>query len=103
MPNTSRVDIQEAPASADQAHAKIAYSLPEAVFTSGLSRSTLYVAISRGELYARKWGARTVILDFRSTTVFARSPSRRQASEKSQSCHMIRNPRRARSGRHRSI
>jgi hypothetical protein len=62
MPNTSRVDIQEALAPADKAYAKIAYSLAEAVLTSGLSRSMLYLAIGRGELEARKCGARTLIL-----------------------------------------
>jgi hypothetical protein len=42
---------------------KIAHTIPEAVLASGLSRSLLYLAIGRGELRARKCGARTVILD----------------------------------------
>ena len=46
-----------------KAQAKIAHTIPEAVVASGLSRSMLYVAISRGTLHARKCGARTVILD----------------------------------------
>lgn len=42
---------------------KIAYTVREAVQASGLSRSSLYVAIGRGALRVRKCGARTVILD----------------------------------------
>jgi hypothetical protein len=42
---------------------KIAYTIPEAVQASGLSRSSLYVAIATGALHARKCGARTLILD----------------------------------------
>jgi hypothetical protein len=41
----------------------IAHTIPQAVLASGLSRSLLYVAIGRGELRARKCGARTIILD----------------------------------------
>jgi len=43
--------------------AKIAHTIHEAVLASGLSRSMLYVAISRGALRAKKCGARTLILD----------------------------------------
>jgi hypothetical protein len=42
---------------------KLAHTIPEAVLASGLSRSMLYLAISRGTLHARKCGARTLILD----------------------------------------
>jgi hypothetical protein len=42
---------------------RIAFTLKEAARASGISRSLLYVAIGRGELRARKCGARTVILD----------------------------------------
>jgi hypothetical protein len=41
---------------------KIAYTIPQAVQASGLSRSSLYVAIAVGALQARKCGARTLIL-----------------------------------------
>ncbi|MGF7172220.1 excisionase family DNA binding protein [Sphingobium xanthum] len=39
----------------------IAYSIREAVQVSSLSRSTLYNAISAGQLKARKVGGRTLI------------------------------------------
>jgi excisionase family DNA binding protein len=42
---------------------RIALTIKEAARASGLSRSLLYVAIGRGALRARKFGARTVILD----------------------------------------
>ena len=42
---------------------KVAFTIKEAVHASGLSRSLLYIAIGRGALRARKFGARTVILD----------------------------------------
>jgi hypothetical protein len=42
---------------------KLAHTIPGAVLASGLSRSMLYLAISRGTLHARKCGARTLILD----------------------------------------
>jgi hypothetical protein len=42
--------------------AKLAYTIPEAVPASGLSRSMLYVAIGRGELRAVKYGTRTLVL-----------------------------------------
>jgi hypothetical protein len=42
---------------------KIAYTIPQAVQASGLSRSSLYIAIANGSLHARKCGARTLILD----------------------------------------
>jgi hypothetical protein len=40
---------------------KLAYTIPEAVRASGLSRSALYLAIKAKKLTARKAGARTVI------------------------------------------
>jgi hypothetical protein len=43
--------------------AKIAYTIPQAVQASGLSRSSLYIAIAAGALHARKSGARTLILE----------------------------------------
>jgi hypothetical protein len=42
---------------------KVAFTIKEAARASGLSRSLLYLAIGRGELHARKCGARTLILD----------------------------------------
>ena len=42
---------------------KIAYTIPQAVHASSLSRSSLYVAIATGALHARKCGARTLILE----------------------------------------
>ncbi len=42
---------------------KVAFTIKEAARASGISRSLLYVAIGRGALRARKFGARTVILD----------------------------------------
>jgi len=42
---------------------KLALTIKEAAYATGLSRSLLYVAIGRGALHARKCGARTVILD----------------------------------------
>lgn len=53
----------EATASGDDAQAKIAHTIPQAVLASGISRSALYQAIARGELPARKCGSRTLILD----------------------------------------
>jgi hypothetical protein len=50
-------------ASPSSAESKVAFTIKEAVRASGLSRSLLYVAISRGALQARKCGARTLILD----------------------------------------
>jgi predicted DNA-binding transcriptional regulator AlpA len=41
----------------------LAYTIPGAVAATGLSRSTLYGAITKGELKARKCGKRTIILD----------------------------------------
>jgi len=41
----------------------LAHTILDAVRASGLSRSMLNVAIGRGELRARKCGARTLILD----------------------------------------
>ena len=42
---------------------KLAYTIPQAVQTSGLSRSALYIAIRSGDLRAIKAGRRTLILD----------------------------------------
>lgn len=39
----------------------LAITIPEAVKTSGLSRSSLYEALRKGELEARKAGRRTLI------------------------------------------
>jgi hypothetical protein len=50
-------------AQCDAGQIKIAHTIPEAVLASGLSRSMLYIAIGRGELRAKKCGARTLILD----------------------------------------
>lgn len=63
MDNTCRGITRDVTASPNEAQAKIAYTIPEAVLASGLSRSMLYVAIGRGALSARKCGARTVILE----------------------------------------
>jgi len=41
---------------------KIAYTVAEAVFVSGLSRSSLYISIGKGALRTKKCGRRTVIL-----------------------------------------
>lgn len=41
---------------------RLAMSVPEAVVASGLSRTSLYEAIKSGDLVARKFGSRTVIL-----------------------------------------
>ncbi len=40
---------------------KVAYTIPEACATTGLSRSLLYIALKKGKLVARKAGARTII------------------------------------------
>ena len=37
-------------------------SINEAVMVSGLGRSSLYKALSRGDLVARKFGSRNIIL-----------------------------------------
>ena len=50
-------------ASLPEMQARLAYTIPEAVLASGLSRSMLYIAIGRGALRARKCGSRTLILD----------------------------------------
>jgi hypothetical protein len=44
------------------APAKIAYTIRQAVLATGLSRSSLYLAIRRGALRVRKHGHRSVIL-----------------------------------------
>jgi excisionase family DNA binding protein len=41
---------------------KIALTIREAILAAGVSRSSLYAAIGRGELTARKRGKRTLIL-----------------------------------------
>jgi excisionase family DNA binding protein len=41
--------------------ARLAYSINEACALTGLGRDGLYGAIARGELVAKKFGARTVI------------------------------------------
>jgi hypothetical protein len=46
----------------DAAH-KVAFTIKQAAQASSISRSLLYVAIGRGALQARKYGARTLILD----------------------------------------
>lgn len=40
---------------------KLALTIPQAVQTSGISRSGLYEAMRRGDLIARKAGRRTLI------------------------------------------
>lgn len=42
---------------------KIAYTIKEALGATGLGRTSLYLAIRRGELRVVKKGARTIILD----------------------------------------
>lgn len=42
---------------------KISYSIPEAAKLTSLGRSTLYEAVKGGQLKARKFGKRTVILE----------------------------------------
>jgi hypothetical protein len=63
MENTSPITTQDKTAGRRDAPPKLAHTIPEAVLASGISRSTLYLAISRGTLDARKCGARTLILD----------------------------------------
>jgi hypothetical protein len=63
MENASFVNAQVGTAASDNAQVKLAHTIPEAVLASGLSRSMLYLAISRGALRAKKCGARTLILD----------------------------------------
>ena len=48
---------------AKSAPAKIGYTMKEAVSVTGLGRTSLYLAIRRGELRAVKKGARTIVLD----------------------------------------
>jgi excisionase family DNA binding protein len=55
--------MQTETALVQNAHDRIAFTIKEAARASGLSRSLLYVAIGRGELRAKKCGARTLILD----------------------------------------
>lgn len=40
---------------------RITLTIPEAVQVSGMSRSSLYVAMQRGDLVAKKAGKRTLI------------------------------------------
>ncbi len=46
-----------------QSPPKVAYSLREAASVSAVGRTSLYLAIRRGELRALKKGARTIVLD----------------------------------------
>ena len=41
---------------------RLAYSIPESAKAANSSRSSIYLAIARGELIARKHGKRTIIL-----------------------------------------
>ncbi|WP_406854674.1 helix-turn-helix domain-containing protein [Alsobacter sp. KACC 23698] len=41
---------------------ELGLSVPDAVRTSGVSRSKLYEALAAGELRAKKYGRRTIIL-----------------------------------------
>ncbi len=63
MDNVPPVTMYDSSAQRREAQPKIAYTVREAVQASGLSRSTLYVAIGSGTLPARKCGSRTVILE----------------------------------------
>jgi hypothetical protein len=62
MGNTSVVNAGEGTAASGSAGLKLAYTIPEAVLATGLSRSMIYLAIRSGALAARKCGARTVLL-----------------------------------------
>jgi predicted DNA-binding transcriptional regulator AlpA len=46
---------------ADKIALKFAFNIPEAMQLSGVCRSNLYLAISNGELRAKKLGTRTLI------------------------------------------
>jgi hypothetical protein len=63
MDNAFSVMTDENSAQRREAQSKIAYTVREAVQASGLSRSSLYIAIASGALRVRKCGARTLILD----------------------------------------
>jgi helix-turn-helix protein len=63
MTNVSAPQSHDEIPSSHGTQAKIAHTIPEAVRASGLSRSTIYLAISSGALCARKSGSRTLILD----------------------------------------
>jgi hypothetical protein len=57
------MQTETTPAGKPDDHYKIALTIKEAVSASGISRSLLYIAIGQGALRARKFGARTLILD----------------------------------------
>jgi len=63
MDHVSFVATSEKSTQKREGRSKIAYTVHEAVHASGLSRSSLYVAIGNGALRAHKHGARTLILD----------------------------------------
>ena len=54
-------------------HTPIAVSIPEAVKASGMSRTSIYEALKRGELTAQKAGRRTLV-SFSSLSILPRQP-----------------------------
>jgi hypothetical protein len=63
MDNGLAVKLHDKIAPSQMAQAKIAHTIPEAVQVSGLSRSTICIAIREGSLAAKKCGARMLVLD----------------------------------------
>jgi hypothetical protein len=61
--NSSSVGANDKVPSSREAPAKLAHTIPGAVWASGSSRSALYDAIAQGRLRAKKFGRRTLILD----------------------------------------